>query len=88
MVAVAHLLVLRHFLGHDTGVVLADLVDADHRGERMLVPGQVSHEIHRLGEVEDAETHHLGDGPQRTEVARSQHHGRIHGQLHGRVHAP
>jgi hypothetical protein len=86
MVAVAPLLVCGQLLGHDTGVVLAGFVEADHWGERMLVPGQVLSEIQRLGEVEDVEAHCTGEGPLRTEVARSENHGHTHGQLHGRVH--
>ncbi len=71
MVAVAHSLVHGQLLGHNTGVVLAGFVEADHRGEHMLVPRQVLPEIHRLGEVEDAETHRPGEGPLHIEVARS-----------------
>ncbi len=59
MVAVAPLLVLGHLLGYITGVVLAGLVEVDHRGDCMPVPGKVPPEINRLGEVEDAETHRL-----------------------------
>ncbi len=88
MVAVAHLLVHGQLLRHDTGVVLAVFIEADHWGEHMPVPGQVLPETHHLGEVEDMETRRPGEGPLCTEVARSENHGHTHCRLHGPIHAP